>query len=204
MLTLRELKEKVVAAEKMNRVPTFGTLRKMNIPIVVKEVLGGQTEVTVYENGLVSYVSGNHATVFPLHSCGGYIYGSNMSPEQKLSPEFFENERWYIRLMLEGEDRIVKNTDKREDRNTISYSAVAEDWDALGVEDCLLDALMEAETVECILRPMTEKQRIVMTKHYLEQIGQAQIGADMGISQQAVSDMIRKAICRARKAYQAD
>ena len=131
MLTLRELRNMVEVAEVEGRVPSVKALLGAKVPIIVKELLSEQAEISVYQNGFVLYRVGKRATVFPLHSCKEYIYDSNIEALTNINERFFDNENWYIRLILEGEDRLVKNQEVRNGKKTISYSAVAEDWNEL-------------------------------------------------------------------------
>ena len=41
---------------------------------------------------------------------------------------FFDNQPWYVRLILEGEDRLCRNREVREHNNCISYSHISEGW----------------------------------------------------------------------------
>ena len=198
MLTLRELRNMVEVAEVEGRVPSVKALLEAKVPIVVKELLSEQAEISVYQNGFVLYRVGKRATVFPLHSCKEYIYDSN------INERFFDNENWYIRLILEGEDRLVKNQEVRNGKKTISYSAVAEDWNELREEDSTLAHLILCETMEEALLLLTENQRYVIKRHYLDEVSQREIAKELGVSNQAVSDMIRKAIRRVQKAYRMD
>lgn len=204
MLTLKELRNMVEEAAVQERVPSVRGLLESGVPIVVKEMLSGQTEISVYQNGLVLYRAGNHATVFPLHPCGDYIYDSAMAHIENIKADFFENENWYIRLLLEGEDRLAKNQDVRNGKKTVSYSCIAEDWDVLAMEDTLLDRLIERDALEEILVLLTENQRYVVTRHYLNDVAQKEIARELGVTNQAVSDMIRKGICRIRREYGLD
>ena len=204
MLTLKELRSMVDEAEVQERVPSVRGLLESGAPVVVKEMLSEQTEISVYRNGLVLYRAGNRATVFPLHPCGDYIYDSAMAHIENIRADFFDNENWYIRLLLEGEDRLAKNQDVRIGKKTISYSCVAEDWDVLAMEDMLLERLIERDTIEEILVLLTDNQRKVMTRHYLNDVAQKEIAKELGVTSQAVSDMIRKAICRIRREYGLD
>ena len=138
MLTLRELRNMVEVAEVEGRVPSVKALLEAKVPIIVKELLSEQAEISVYQNGFVLYRVGKRATVFPLHSCKEYIYDSNIEALTNINERFFDNENWYIRLILEGEDRLVKNQEVRNGKKTISYSAVAEDWNELREEDSTL------------------------------------------------------------------
>lgn len=204
MLTLKELRNMVEEAKIEERVPSVRALLESGSPIVVKEVLSGQTEISVYQNGLVLYRVGNRATVFPLHPCGDYIYDSAMAHIENIKADFFEDENWYIRLLLEGEDRLAKNQDVRIGKKTISYSCIAEDWEVLAIEDMLLEQLIERDTIEEILVLLTDNQRYVVTRHYLNDVAQKQIARELGVTNQAVSDMIRKGICRIRREYGMD
>ena len=201
MLTLRELRNMVEVAEVKGRVPSVKALLESDIPIAVKETLGEQAEISVYQNGLVLYRVGKRATVFPLHNCTEYIYESGEKIFANINERFFDNENWYIRLILEGEDRLAKNQEVRNGKKTISYSAVAEDWDVLGEEDTTLAGMILCETMEEALLPLTENQRYVLKRHYLDGITQRIIAKKLGVSNQAVSDMIRKAIRKVQKVY---
>lgn len=203
MLTLKELRNMVEVAEVQGRVPTARGLMESGTPIVVKEIVDAYTEIVVYRNGLVLYRVGSHATVFPLHPCAGYSYDTGIkgSPAQDMTirADFFEQENWYIRLILEGEDRLAINQDVRMGSKTISYSVVAEDWNVLAVEDRELERVIDRETLKELLQMITDNQRYVVTRYYLEDVAQKEIAAELGVSSQAVSDMIRKAMKRIRK-----
>ena len=136
----------VEVAEVEGRVPSVKALLEAKVPIIVKELLSEQAEISVYQNGFVLYRVGKRATVFPLHSCKEYIYDSNIEALTNINERFFDNENWYIRLILEGEDRLVKNQEVRNGKKTISYSAVAEDWNELREEDSTLAHLILCET----------------------------------------------------------
>lgn len=200
MLTLGELKKLVEVPEVQERLPTARSLRIMNIPIVVKEVFAEGNEITVYKNGIVSYVSNGHGAAFYLHACGEYSYQSSLAI-YRINEKMFENERWYIRLMLEGEDRIFENIAKRERTSTVSYHAISEEWGALKTDNSMMEELIHRESLEEIFRPLTEHQRKIFAKRYLEQMKQSQICEMYGLSQQSVSDTIKKAIRRLRKIY---
>ena len=60
------------------------------------------------------------------------------------------------------------------------------------------------ETMEEALLLLTENQRYVVKRHYLDGITQRIIAKELGVSNQAVSDMIRKAIRKVQKVYGVD
>ena len=67
MLTLKELKKVVKVAGMTKRVPSEKALEKEEI--VVKEILSGECDITVYANGYVLYRENGKKTIFPLNSC---------------------------------------------------------------------------------------------------------------------------------------
>ena len=197
MFTLKELQGMVKPADMQVRVPTVK--KQQEEKVIVKEIIDEHTEITVYKNGYVIYRVGKRATVFPLHSCNNYIYDSGISDIHILKSDFFENENWYVRLILEGEDRLIHNQNARIEAKSISYSAVSEEWDVLAEDAEMLGKLIMKEQIEAILNEMTEKQRYVIVRYYLDEVSQKQIAAELGISSSAVSSMIRKAIQRVRR-----
>ncbi len=200
MLTLQELKQIADIPKRGNRIPTAKYL-KGNETVVEKKRLGVDAEITAYQNGYVLYQVGRHFTVFPLHSCGSYLYISN-SHMASLSGSVFENEMWYVRLALEGEDRLNRNQEERERDKTVSYSAVSEEWNVM--EDAGLpiqEQIEKRETIEEVLQLLTERQRMVVIRFFLQEKTQRQISKELGISSPAVSTILSQAIQRIRRKY---
>lgn len=200
MLTLQELKQVADIPEYGNRIPTAKYLRE-NGTVIEKKRLGNDMEITAYQNGYVLYQVGRHFTVFPLHSCGSYLYISN-SYMVPLSGNMFEDEMWYVRLALEGEDRLNRNQEERERDKTVSYSTVSEEWNVM--EDAGLsiqEQVEKRETVEEVLKLLTKRQRTVVIRFFLQEKTQKQISMELGISSPAVSTILSQAIQRIRKKY---
>lgn len=128
MMTLKELKGLTAKASKarVGKTPKASGLLRSDIPVVVKEVINENCEIMVFANGYVYYRAENHTTVFPLHEVDSYEY-KGVKKSSVLEGDFFENENWYVRLILEGEDRIAKNEDKYHRNFSTSYSDIAED-----------------------------------------------------------------------------
>ena len=93
MLTLKELKKVVKAADMTKRVPSAKALETEEI--VVKEILSAECDITVYANGYVLYRESGKKTVFPLHSCKAYEYVDVKEDRSIMDEEFFDNENWY-------------------------------------------------------------------------------------------------------------
>jgi len=199
MLTLKELKNLVREPELGVKLPTARALRDSNSKIVVKEIMGNGAELTVYENGYALYQVKNRATVFPVNGCKAYSYATtkeNINIEEQL----FEEEKWYIRLMLEGEDRLSHNLYMKEESHQISYSAVAEDWELLADKTfSLAEKFAEAEMIEDLLHVLTDRQRTVVVAYFYQEKTHQQIADEIGITRPAVSDAMAKALRRMKK-----
>lgn len=201
MRTLEELKKITTQTEDRQKPPTAKQLRESGRVIVQKQ-LGQETEISVYQNGYVLYQSEKHSTVFFLHSCQDYSYildGKTVClPEQ-----YFDKENWYLRLVLEGEDRLRRNFEERERTWTISYDALSENGVVMkSLTESTAEYVARKETIKQLLQNLTKKQRCVVQKYYLQEKTQGQISKELGISQQAVSSMLSQAISNIQKKHQ--
>ena len=200
MLTLQELKKITDMPGDREKLPTAKQLRITGL-VVAKEQLGRDAEISAYQNGCALYRVGRRSTVFFLHPCRDYYYlsdgGAVCLPEQ-----FFERERWYLRLMLEGEDRLAWNREKKEQGWNISYNAISEDWDAMGEwPGSAAERLERQETVEEMMQLLTEKQKTVICGYYMQGKTQAQLARELGVSRPAVKDSLVHAVGKIRKRY---
>ena len=126
MLTLQELKQAVNVPGDREKLPTARQLRNSG-EIIAREQFGGEAELSVYRDGCVLYQVGNRSTVFSLHPCRGYFYLSD-GDNVHLPEQYFDRKKWYLRLILEGEDRLNRNREERERSRNVSYSAVSGEW----------------------------------------------------------------------------
>lgn len=200
MLTLSQLQRIVEKPGQEERIPTVKYLKVDSVPVISKH-LGIDAEITVYSNGYVLYQVYRHTTVFPIHSCGDYLYLSG-NCEVHIPKNFFEKEPWYIRLVLEGEDRMNKNQIKKEQDRTISYSSVSEEWKAVeDLRESVLEGLVRQEMVEEMMHVLTKKQRTVLQAFFLQEKTQKQISKELSLSCSSVYDVISQAIRRIRVKY---
>lgn len=198
MLTLQELKRITEVPGLGAKLPTAKQLRTSRLTLV-QERLGMDSKISVYQSGYVLYQVGKHSTVFLLHSCREYLY---LADEKTviLPEQFFENREWYLRLVLEGEDRLNRNHEEKERSWNVSYSVVSEDWLAMeNRTESMLEHLTKQETVTEILAGLSARQKYVIQKYYLQEETQEQISKELGISQQAVSLVLSQAIRSIRK-----
>ena len=198
MLTLQELKRITDVPGLGVKLPTAKQLRTSRAALA-QERLGMDSKISVYQSGYVLYQVGKHSTVFLLHPCRDYLYMAD-GKSVILPEQFFEKTEWYLRLVLEGEDRLNRNHEEKERNWNVSYSAVSEDWRAMENQtESMLEHLTKQETVAEILGILSERQKYVIQKCYLQEETQEQISKELGISQQAVSLVISQAIRCIRK-----
>ena len=107
MLTLTELKNMADIPAPGQKAPTAKELRASEEP-VAEHTLRGDARITAYKSGYAVYSVCGAATVFCIHSCGGYRYDSRENPCD-IGSRLFDGEAWYLRLVLEGEDRLCHN-----------------------------------------------------------------------------------------------
>lgn len=200
-MTLKELKNLVKPADLKKRIPSAAFLKKQGGRIVVRETVGLDADITVYANGYVLYREGEKATVFPLHTCGAYEYGSTTGKRSTLQSEFFDNENWYMRLLVEGADLMERNQEQLLlYHNVCSYNPFSEEWGELrDQEQDILERIAEKEMFRDLMSVLTEKQRKAVTLYYLENMKQEDISKEMGIVQQSVCNMIKRAVSAMKK-----
>ena len=167
MMTLRELMKKADKAAWVERVPSVAQLMKDGIPAICSEKMGSGIEVTALQNGYVIYQNGDHATVFPLHECRDYVEKTVTEEEHVLPFDAFADQPWQIRTFMEGEKRLVHNTNARRYlAGEISYDAVYEGGEFLSDEGEAdpLRAIIEEE----LRREETLELHGVTTAYYVD------------------------------------
>lgn len=198
MLTLRELKNMTDIPAPGQKTPTTKELWS-SARIIAEQILRGDTRITAYKSGYVVYSVCGAATVFCIHACGGYCYGSGENACD-IGSGLFDREAWYLRLVLEGEDRLSRNREAREQNRSVSYSSVSEEWGVLdsGTEPAL-DRIIRKEIAEGYLSVLSDRQRLVARRFYLEQRTERQIAGELGITVPAVSRILAKSVSRMRQ-----
>ncbi len=200
MLTLQELKEITETTKYGIKMPTARNLRETGRAVAEKH-LKNDTWITAYQNGYALYHASGHSTVFPIHTCGAYLYVSS-GVSSYLSEHFFEKEPWYVRLVLEGEDRLDRNQSAKEQERTVSYSAISEEWEAIGnAEGNPLEYLVHRENRKEILCCLTKRQREAVSLCFFQQKSRKEAARELGISSPAVSTILLQAARRLRKKY---
>lgn len=201
-MTLRELRGMVTGNKVEGRMISAKMLRESNTEIVCKEMINKDTDITVYKNGYVLYHTGSKCTVFVLPEKGCYSYDS-VNVASVLDGEFFENEAWYFRLILEGEDRIAENGRKKEAKRIEgSYSQLEEEDHCVDMADPNADfvaRLLEDEYIDELMSILSVQQRAAIYAYYIEGMSQKQIAKRLNISCPATCRLIMRGIEKLQK-----
>ena len=199
MLTLKELKKIVKVADVEKRIPSVKSLKEHKV--VVKEMINADTTISVYDHGYVLYTAGNQSTVFPLHSCDDYEYVSVTGDNKEFNKEFFDNENWYIRLLMEAEDRMAYSQSKiSTNHGVFSNSDVTDDAEIMrGSSKDFVDDVIDREILNALNKELTERQKTVLNLVYFEEMRQQDVADYLGIKQQSVNDLLNRALKTMKK-----
>ena len=199
MLTLKELKKIVKVADVEKRIPSVKSLKEHKV--VVKEMINADTTISVYDHGYVLYTAGNQSTVFPLHSCDDYEYVSVTGDNKEFNKEFFDNENWYIRLLMEAEDRMAYSQSKiSTNHGVFSNSDVTDDAEIMrGSSKDFVDDVIDREILHALINELTERKKMVLNLVYFEEMRQQDVADYLGIKQQSVNDLLNRALKTMKK-----
>ena len=199
MLTLKELKKIVKVADMEKRITSMKSLKEHKV--VVKEMINADTTISVYDHGYVLYTAGNQSTVFPLHSCDDYEYVSVTGDNKEFNKEFFDNENWYIRLLMEAEDRMAYSQSKiSTNHGVFSNSDVTDDAEIMrGSSKDFVDDVIDREILNALIKELTERQKTVLNLIYFEEMRQQDVADYLGIKQQSVNDLLNRALKTMKK-----
>ena len=199
MLTLKELIKIVKVADMEKRIPSVKSLKEHKV--VVKEMINADTTISVYDHGYVLYTAGNQSPVFPLHSCDDYEYVSVTGDNKEFNKEFFDNENWYIRLLMEAEDRMAYSQSKiSTNHGVFSNSDVTDDAEIMrGSSKDFVDDVIDREILNALIKELTERQKTVLNLVYFEEMRQQDVADYLGIKQQSVNDLLNRALKTMKK-----
>lgn len=123
-MTLKELQNKIERT--MGKaLPTAAYLLAGNSHLVASRELDGGTKLSVYQNGFALYQIIGGSTVFRVDYCGGYTYFGR-TEQTELSEDFFADTDWWVRLLMEGEDRLTHNRNIKAERHECLFEGDSE------------------------------------------------------------------------------
>lgn len=203
-MTLKELLRKMYPTQE-GKVPTAASLRTGDCPVVAEQNWSDGSRLCAFQNGYVLFESAQKATVFRADHCGGYSY-YGCENTVAFSEEYFEEVEWWVRLLMEAEDRITHNQNAQKERHEISYECNIEEvktW--MQNEDLLMEDYTYRTWLQQAFSMMTERQREVVKKRYIEGCEVQEIADIYGVSHQAISVTladVRKKFQKNRKLFE--
>lgn len=205
MMTFKELKKLVkLPLYKEQRVPTVKALEESGVSVVAEKILENHGSISVYQNGYVIYRAHKRVTVFSLRNCVHYKYDALEGAGHHIEEEEFDEYEWYIRLVLEGEDRIFMNYEiiqgkwmpSREDREY--REEILE-----GVDEAVstLERMISEERVEELLSTLTDLQRKVVHTHLFHGLSFTEAAKHLGMTRQNLTGIYNAAIYKIQKKH---
>ena len=117
-MTLGELKS-VVHPTTGVTAPTIKQLEARETPIVTYRDRG--IRIAVFPSGFVTAHLGRSQTIFRIEDCGEYTYRfakrfpeAHDATKHHFDADYFLNQRWELRVLMEAEDRLERNNDRYE------------------------------------------------------------------------------------------
>ena len=205
-MTLRELYSQVRGRKSKGQLGKYQLLSRHERQLAkyVTTMGGGSIKVCirVFESGYVLYEEDEKFTVFHLSE----IVNKNMEydttdptlvsrKERNIQSEVLMSSEWYVRIILEGNDRIMHNREKvAADHTEFSYSGISEDMAQLGITEDFLQKIIKEidhqkmlDVLEVVKNSMKSNKWEVFVKIKGEGKTQAEIAPLFGKTQQAVS-----------------
>lgn len=205
-MTLKELYSQVRGRKSKGQLGKYQLLSRHERQLAkyVTNMGGGSIKVCirVFESGYVLYEEDEKFTVFHLSE----IVNKNMEydttdptlvsrKERNIQSEVLMSSEWYVRIILEGNDRIMHNREKVEaDHTEFSYSGISEDMAQLGTSDDYLKEIIKEldhqkmlEIFEIVKNSMKPIKWEIFVKIMGDGKTQVEIATLFGKTQQAVS-----------------
>lgn len=193
--TVKELKQEIKIQKSMRTaVPGARKLRTSGVAVVESAELGVDQKVEVYANGFVLYHHETHQTVFNLHKVEDTYY-STADEEKNPLP-------WYFHLMMVGDDRIMNNKEKADEKRMVTKEEIIED-NNVAFKDCgqkdPLEKILERERLSFICSYLTEYQKLVVVLYFMERMTQEEIADYLGKSREAIKKTLLQAVNKLKK-----
>ena len=195
-MTIKELIDLVNVAAEAN-LPTAKALRESGEEVVLRHIAGDGSEVCVYKNGFVTYRVGRHVTVFSVGDVTEDYTFEFVGERKTISAGELEDMDCMVRL-------ISKNTDVLYGRKKVSYSQEAEDWGVMADSEDQMAKAVDKMFAKSLIGCLTDRQKEYVRRHFFEEEQMKEIGDDLGVSKQAVSDGIRLALAKMKSEAEGD
>ena len=205
-MTLKELYSQVRGRKSKEKIDKYKLMARHERQIArYATTMGGGTikvSIRVFESGYVLYEEDDKATVFHLDDIcnSAFEYDTTdwalVPRKQRMIPaEIYMSADWTVRIILEGNDRIMHNREKVEnDHQEFSWSGISEDMAQLGFTVDFFKEIEEEINHQKMLEVFKIVQEAVKPVQWdvyvmLKRDGKTQqdIAKELGKTQQAVS-----------------
>ena len=205
--TLRELSVLFANCSPPERLPSAKRLRSEGHAVF--SLHGRDNQLTLYSEGLFIYSSGGHTTVQKIDRCFlpfKYDFNSGLADEfSNIGMEVFMELPFYIRLVMEGEQRLASNLFDKERKHIYSYDNIADSCDLEEQDSDFSVAVIDNMAKEQIchniqeaLLTLTEKQRKVIDYCYYQGMTQQQAADLLHCKRQTINECLKRAIYKLR------
>lgn len=208
-LTLRQLRAYIASTKSVKHMPTAKALRGSEDLIVKRKVRDAVIEV--YANGFAIYQKPCHQTVIRMDYVGKVTYEEYSSDGKTKETHTFdlEDEKWSVAVMMTGEKRMEMRYEEKQARTMISLTGTGfcddEDSEQENMEiDAGIDVeniVLEADERRRMLAVLSEHQRDIVEKYYIEGMSQQEIADIFGIGQRTVSTLLKRSLKKIKKFF---
>lgn len=181
-MTLKELLNQIESTVGKT-LPTAACLR-VGCQVAAIQQIEENGTLIVYQNGFALYEVEGACTVLRADHCGEYCYYGRQT-QATISYEDFSEMDWWVRLLIEGEDRLIHNQNARMERHECPLELSCAELQTYS--DGFQEQLETRETLTAAFDILTKRQREVVQYYYIEGLDEKEIARIYGISQQAVS-----------------
>lgn len=201
--TVRDLKRVLPKVKRgKEKLPTVKKLSEMEIPIWKRHCFREGDILTVYTNGLVSYVTHHGKTVFRIHEVPDEYHTESVDE----TIEQIEMLPWEIHLMLVGDDRIFHNDSLKsvkfrsgmQERNTSKDGAVNIGLIQTVIVPSVEEEFFHKDLFNQVYENLTPSQGQIIKLIYEERYKQDEIAKKLNISRSTVAMTHRRALERLR------
>lgn len=210
-MTLRELMERTEKTPKSARTPSASAVLRSGSPVVAFKKIDAEIEIKAFANGYAVYQNGRYVAVIPIHSCGDYRYRCVSGDDRIVPFRDFADQPWYMRIYMEGENRIFHAANNRRDNHGVfSYDVFAEGWYFLTDEGegdplrILVEAEASQEKLEKLAKSLgeiTERQRFILFECVVKGRSHADVAKEIGTSRVNVTCILQRIMIKIRSSY---
>lgn len=202
--SLRKLMTLVEDTKNIRKLPTVKEILERTDVLATFSSSG--STLTVYKCGFFLYTSGRRSTVQDIQRCLNPVWYDTATNKIAVPAEQFLDMPFYVRLVLEGEDRITANQQSQENKKTTSTDNLDIESSFLKDKDSdFVTRWLDAEDVSNnrrkltqALKTLTPHQYDAVIKYFVSEMTYQEIADEMGCAKQTVYENVKKALEKMR------